>query len=175
MPSPTSCPFLFLPSPVSSCHPRCGMPGQKVLCVAEKPAIAKAVAQHLAGGQLAIHPIRGNQYVKNYEFQYNFPQWGSCQVVMTSVLGHLTTADFEQAYKSWKSCQPLQLFDAPLATAVDRVRMCRLKSDGTNDADVLARTKRRLPLILRLRPNTPRSYSSGPIVIVKENTLVLRS
>jgi len=28
------------------------MPGQQILCVAEKPAIAKAVAQHLAGGQL---------------------------------------------------------------------------------------------------------------------------
>lgn len=28
------------------------MPGQKILCVAEKPAIAKAVAQHLAGGAL---------------------------------------------------------------------------------------------------------------------------
>lgn len=28
------------------------MAGQKVLCVAEKPAIAKAVAQHLAGGRI---------------------------------------------------------------------------------------------------------------------------
>jgi DNA topoisomerase IA len=28
------------------------MPGQKILCVAEKPAIAKAVAQHLAGGRV---------------------------------------------------------------------------------------------------------------------------
>lgn len=30
------------------------MPGQQILCVAEKPAIAKAVAQHLAGGRLQI-------------------------------------------------------------------------------------------------------------------------
>lgn len=29
------------------------MPGQKILCVAEKPAIAKAVAQHLAGGRVS--------------------------------------------------------------------------------------------------------------------------
>lgn len=28
------------------------MPNTKILCVAEKPAIAKAVAQHLAGGRL---------------------------------------------------------------------------------------------------------------------------
>lgn len=28
------------------------MPGQRILCVAEKPAIAKAVAQHLSGGRM---------------------------------------------------------------------------------------------------------------------------
>ncbi|KAL6250990.1 DNA topoisomerase [Rhinocladiella similis] len=94
------------------------MPGQKILCVAEKPAIAKAVAQHLAGGRVTTHPIRGNQYVKNYEFDFNFRQWGNCSVTMTSVLGHLTGLDFDQKYKSWKSCQPGQLFDAETVTTV---------------------------------------------------------
>jgi DNA topoisomerase IA len=28
------------------------MPPNKILCVAEKPAIAKAVAQHLSGGRI---------------------------------------------------------------------------------------------------------------------------
>lgn len=37
---------------------------QKILCVAEKPAIAKAVAQHLAGGRInavgTSPQLRGN-------------------------------------------------------------------------------------------------------------------
>ncbi|KAK4949858.1 DNA topoisomerase [Elasticomyces elasticus] len=96
------------------------MPGQKILCVAEKPAIAKAVAQHLAGGRVTTHPIRGNQYVKNYEFDYNFRQWGNCSVTMTSVLGHLTGLDFDPKYKSWKSCHPRELFDANTVTTIDK-------------------------------------------------------
>lgn len=31
---------------------------------------------------------------------------------MTSVLGHLTSLDFDQRYRSWMSCPPSQLFDA---------------------------------------------------------------
>jgi len=112
------------------------MPSQKVLCVAEKPAIAKAVAQHLGGGQVNTvwfptpiplqtdelqRGVRGNQYVKNYEFDFNFRQWGQCSVTMTSVLGHLTSLDFEQEYKGWRSCQPGQLFDAPTVVNIDNV------------------------------------------------------
>jgi hypothetical protein len=36
-------------NPAFGCH---GMPPTKILCVAEKPAIAKAVAQHLGGGRI---------------------------------------------------------------------------------------------------------------------------
>lgn len=93
---------------------------QKILCVAEKPAIAKAVAQHLSGGRITTHHIRGNQYVKNYEFDFNFRTWGNCSVVMTSVLGHLTGLDFDPAFKGWRSCQPSQLFDAPIQTTIDQ-------------------------------------------------------
>lgn len=96
------------------------MPGQQILCVAEKPAIAKAVAGHLAGGRLATHNISGNPYVKNYRFTYNFPAWGNCDVTMTSVLGHLTGLDFEQRYKNWRSCSPSQLFEAPTIITIDQ-------------------------------------------------------
>ena len=58
-------------------------------------------------------PIRGNPYVKNYLFDFNFgSSWGSCAVTMTSVIGHLTNLDFERQMKSWLSCPPGQLFDA---------------------------------------------------------------
>jgi DNA topoisomerase-3 len=69
------------------------------------------------------HAIRGNQYVKNYEFDFNFGDpWGNCSVTMTSVIGHLTGLDFERQYKGWMSCPPGSLFEAPVQEAVDKVR-----------------------------------------------------
>ncbi|KAI9041179.1 DNA topoisomerase 3 [Aspergillus affinis] len=96
------------------------MPVQRVLCVAEKPAIAKAVAQHLSGGSFQTLHVRGNQYVKNYVFEFNFGNpWGTCAVTMTSVIGHLTSLDFQRQYKGWLSCPPGALFEAPVHEGVD--------------------------------------------------------
>ncbi|ETI22040.1 hypothetical protein G647_06111 [Cladophialophora carrionii CBS 160.54] len=95
------------------------MPVTKILCVAEKPAIAKAVAHHLAGGRVTTKPVRGNVYVKNYEFDFNFRPWGNCSVTMTSVLGHLTGLDFDKKYKNWRSCPPSQLFEAETEVTID--------------------------------------------------------
>ncbi|MCJ1420135.1 DNA topoisomerase [Xylographa parallela] len=93
---------------------------QKILCVAEKPAIAKAVANHLAGGNVNTRPIRGNQYVKNYEFDFAFgPPWGNCSVTMTSVIGHLNGLEFEPNYRKWGSCAPEHLFDVQVIETVD--------------------------------------------------------
>lgn len=115
------------------------MAPNKILCVAEKPSIAKSVTQHLAGGQfntvsrlsrecltIFAHGIQrsitGNPYVKNYEFDFAFgPPWGNCSVTMTSVLGHLTGLEFQQQYRKWHSCSPGQLFDAPVITEVAQV------------------------------------------------------
>lgn len=40
---------------------------------------------------------------------------------MTSVLGHLTSLDFDQRFKAWKSCPPSQLFEAPTQITIDQV------------------------------------------------------
>ncbi|KAG5297252.1 DNA topoisomerase III [Histoplasma ohiense] len=92
---------------------------RKILCVAEKPAIARVVAQHLSGGSSRAVSIRGNVFVKNYEFDFTFaPPWGQCSVIMTSVLGHLTNLDFDSQYRGWNSCPPGRLFDAPVVDSV---------------------------------------------------------
>ncbi|PSK42469.1 DNA topoisomerase 3 [Elsinoe australis] len=94
----------------------------KILCVAEKPSIAKAVAEHLAGGRVQSNQAsrrQGEHYVRNYEFSFNFPRWGSCDVVMTSVAGHLQSQDFEDRYKSWNSCSPDVLFEAGIVTYIE--------------------------------------------------------
>ncbi|KAF2837953.1 DNA topoisomerase [Patellaria atrata CBS 101060] len=92
---------------------------RKILCVAEKPSIAKAVANHL-GGTVQPRNVPGLPWLKNYEFTYNFSQpWGQCNVVFTSVAGHINSNDFGPEYKNWNSCPPVQMFDAPIRTFVD--------------------------------------------------------
>jgi DNA topoisomerase-3 len=58
-------------------------------------------------------------YNKNYEFQFNFPAWGQCDVIMTSVSGHLISHDFEQRFKKWSSCDPSALFEARIESFVE--------------------------------------------------------
>ncbi|KAI2612626.1 DNA topoisomerase [Hypoxylon fragiforme] len=90
----------------------------RILCVAEKPSIAKAVAGHLSGGQVQSHNTP-EKYIKNYVFDYDFGRpWGQCQVTMTSVLGHLTSAEFPADYKKWEYPPPESLFDAPVNIVV---------------------------------------------------------
>lgn len=40
---------------------------------------------------------------------------------MTAVSGHLTEKDFGAALRSWHSCDPFQLFDAPIETRISKV------------------------------------------------------
>ncbi|EHK41268.1 hypothetical protein TRIATDRAFT_249816 [Trichoderma atroviride IMI 206040] len=86
----------------------------RVLCVAEKPSISKAVAGHLSGGSFATHNTR-NKYIKNYSFDFDFgQQWGSSSVTMTCVTGHLTNVEFTNEYKNWSHPPPESLFTAPI-------------------------------------------------------------
>lgn len=41
---------------------------------------------------------------------------------MTAVKGHLTSSDFEDAYRRWQSVDPMALFDAPIQTFIKDVR-----------------------------------------------------
>ncbi|CCE88873.1 Piso0_001663 [Millerozyma farinosa CBS 7064] len=83
----------------------------KILCVAEKPSISKAVSHILSGGKTKVRNSR-NKYVKNYDFKFDFPGVGLCDVTMTSVMGHITNIDFPTQF-SWGKCNPGRLFDAP--------------------------------------------------------------
>ncbi|XP_045448692.1 DNA topoisomerase 3-alpha [Melitaea cinxia] len=84
----------------------------KYLNVAEKNDAAKNIALHLSRG--TSRKREGfSQYNKIYEFDAEV-MGQKCEMVMTSVSGHLLTMDFVSAYKSWQSCNPLSLFDAPV-------------------------------------------------------------
>ncbi|KAK1826241.1 DNA topoisomerase [Podospora conica] len=94
----------------------------RVLCVAEKPSIAKAVAGHLSGGQLNVRNTR-DTYTKNYDFDYDFgPPLGRCSVTMTAVRGHLTGVEFPPDFKDWSYPPPDRLFNAPIRTVIPNDR-----------------------------------------------------
>ena len=91
----------------------------KILCVAEKPSIAKAVAQILSGGAFQASNTRIN-YIKNYKF--------TCR--------HLTAADFDEPYRSWNRCAPVALFEearivgfVPDVTTLSEVLTIGIKGD----------------------------------------------
>lgn len=90
----------------------------KVLCVAEKNSIAKEVTNILSGGNSRTRDS-SYKFVKNYDFSYNFPRLGLCQVTMTAVSGHILGTDFSPEY-AWGRCPPGRLFDAPLVTKVSQ-------------------------------------------------------
>ncbi|KAI9732252.1 MAG: DNA topoisomerase [Claussenomyces sp. TS43310] len=113
---------------------------RKILCVAEKPSIAKAVAGHLGGGRFSTRNVPNNPYVKNYDFQFDFgPPWGNCEVTMTSVLGHLTELEFGDDVKDWRYPPPIRLFDARVHTRVsdDKVPIANNISSQARDARAL--------------------------------------
>ncbi|KAH7103848.1 prokaryotic type I DNA topoisomerase [Auriculariales sp. MPI-PUGE-AT-0066] len=86
----------------------------KVLCVAEKPSIAKAISQILGGGAENSR-VTGDKYTKNWDFPYAPRQ---AEFTVTAVRGHLLTHDFTDAYRKWHSCDPLVLFDAEIVSSV---------------------------------------------------------
>ncbi|XP_075231110.1 topoisomerase 3-alpha isoform X2 [Lycorma delicatula] len=86
--------------------------GMKVLNVAEKNDAAKNIANILSKGS-ARRREGFSVYNKIYEF--NCDVFGrNNEMVMTSVSGHLLNWEFNGAYRGWQSCQPVQLFDAPV-------------------------------------------------------------
>ncbi|KAF6035492.1 TOP3A [Bugula neritina] len=88
----------------------------KVLNVAEKNDAAKSIANVMSRGS-SQRREGYSQYNKIYQFDYMF-QGQQVTMVMTSVSGHLQDVEFGGQYKSWKSCSPLALFDAPLVKFV---------------------------------------------------------
>ncbi|KAI0675385.1 DNA topoisomerase [Trametes maxima] len=108
----------------------------RVLCVAEKPSIAKSVTQILSGGQFTTRNSR-NKYIKNYDF--NYPQTNSFFTV-TSVTGHVMEYDFNIMYSKWTSCDPFSLFEAPVE--------CKVKPDAKTISENLQTEAARAQMLM---------------------------
>uniref|UniRef100_A0A4Y0BNI3 DNA topoisomerase n=2 Tax=Anopheles funestus TaxID=62324 RepID=A0A4Y0BNI3_ANOFN len=84
----------------------------KYLNVAEKNDAAKTIAGLLSRGS-SQRREGYSPYNKIYEFSYNL-HGQNIQMIMTSVSGHLLTHEFLPSFRGWQSCNPEDLFDAPV-------------------------------------------------------------
>jgi DNA topoisomerase-3 len=91
----------------------------RVLNVAEKPSVAKAVAEILSRGGMQSRAGR-SRYNRVFEFNYAIGAQ-ACHMLVTSVTGHLMELDFDDRYRKWYSCDPVDLFHAPVRKAVPQV------------------------------------------------------
>ena len=94
---------------------------RSVLSVAEKPSVAKELAAIISKQQVdslkrqGISPYNPVFDINNCMFQNN-----PARMTVTSVTGHMMELEFEAAYKGWSSCQPAELFEAPLNKTVKK-------------------------------------------------------
>ncbi|KAK4567071.1 hypothetical protein RGQ29_003062 [Quercus rubra] len=88
--------------------------GMKVLHVAEKPSVAKSVATILSRNNGGLRTREGrSRYNKIFEFSYSI-NGRPCHMLVTSVTGHLMELEFQDRYRKWHSCDPADLFHAPV-------------------------------------------------------------
>jgi DNA topoisomerase-3 len=89
-----------------------------VLSVAEKPSVAKALAQILGGDN-----VQGRPGFSVYNRIFEIPNCdfknGRCSMKITSVTGHLMEKEFDASAKSW-SINPVELFHAPIKNEVKK-------------------------------------------------------
>jgi len=80
-----------------------------VLLVAEKPSVAQAIANALAGDAPVVKHDDGP--VPTFQFDGAFKGF-SCMYLVTSVTGHLYSVDFVEGYENWQAVDPASLFCA---------------------------------------------------------------
>ncbi|CAL4912722.1 unnamed protein product [Urochloa decumbens] len=97
-------------------QPGAGGGAIRVLNVAEKPSVAKAVAEILSRGSMQSRAGR-SQYNRVFEFNYAI-NGRACRMLVTSVTGHLMELEFEDRFRRWHSCDPADLFHAPVRKSV---------------------------------------------------------
>ncbi|CAO1624119.1 unnamed protein product [Jaminaea pallidilutea] len=90
----------------------------KVLCVAEKPSIAKSLASILGSGDHVSSRPGKDKFCRNFDIRYNLPGQGWVDMTITSVRGHLTQLEFPESYRKWYGCDPVELLRAPVETSI---------------------------------------------------------
>ncbi|KAL4458501.1 hypothetical protein ABPG75_013366 [Micractinium tetrahymenae] len=105
-----------------------------VLMVAEKPSLAKSIAEFLSNGQMSSRHTNLDVHEWNGTFRGR-----PARFKMTSVIGHVLSIDFPAEYQSWDKVDPATLFDAPTikTEANPKARVCRHLQEEAKDCDCL--------------------------------------
>lgn len=88
----------------------------RVLNVAEKNDAAREISRIMSRGSNGRREGM-SRYNKIYEYEYNLLN-RRCEMIMTSLSGHLMEIEFVAGYQKWHNCQPLALFTAPVEKRV---------------------------------------------------------
>ena len=92
-----------------------------VLSVAEKPSVAKELAAII--GKVPPETIR-RQGVSPYNPIFRIERCpfkdSQVQMTMTSVAGHMMELEFDEKFRQWSSCSPIELFSARLNKTVKK-------------------------------------------------------
>uniref|UniRef100_M4C198 DNA topoisomerase n=1 Tax=Hyaloperonospora arabidopsidis (strain Emoy2) TaxID=559515 RepID=M4C198_HYAAE len=88
----------------------------RVLNVAEKPSVAKEIAAILSSGR-SQRRAGFSKYNALFDFPYQI-RGQQVQMVVTSVTGHMMELDFDPSVRSWYSCDPVELFSAPVTKRI---------------------------------------------------------
>ncbi|KAI5186314.1 DNA topoisomerase III [Nematocida homosporus] len=83
----------------------------RILNVAEKPSVARALTEILSKGKYSTRSSP-SKYCKNFVFSYN-----QAEMLFTSVLGHLYSLEFRRKSK-WRDHDPKELFEADIVWEV---------------------------------------------------------
>ena len=96
-------------------------------------------------------------------------------MLMTSVSGHLTATKFTDEYeRDWSHPPPDALFDAPVLVKVEEVRDHPRCGHLPGSLSANRRTRNPSLIIFPTMREDLVPYSSGPIVIEKESTSVVK-
>lgn len=102
--------------------------GIRVFNVAEKHSVARDVSAILSRNQGGLRSRDGRSvYNKIFEFNYQI-QGQQCHMIFTSIHGHLMELEFEDRYRKWHSCDPLDLYHAPVRKYVPQVRVIKFST-----------------------------------------------
>ena len=90
-----------------------------ILSVAEKPSVAKELANIISNNQ--HYNTRNGHSVYNKIFEIpscSFMGQPNFYMKMTSVRGHILDTEFDPRFKNWNDCQPIELFTAPIQRTI---------------------------------------------------------
>ena len=70
--------------------------------------------------QMTKRMLRSSTYNPLFFFPYSI-NGQPCDMVFTSVAGHLMELDFPENWRKWKACSPVDLYGAPVLKIVPQV------------------------------------------------------